>query len=109
MPWNNTVSSFQSAVTPRSCFVVGATGEVGKALVKQLLCSSAFERVVVLVRRPLNYTGPNKDILEEAIVEDFDGLETDGNAEKVRNCQFGFCALGTTRAKAGTAVPLRYS
>lgn len=64
MPWNNIVANFKSSLpAPRCCFIVGATGEVGKKLVEQTLISSAFEKVVVVTRRSIAYEGPNKDIL----------------------------------------------
>ena len=64
MPWNHSIATFQNHVpTPRSCFIVGASGLVGKCLLEETLNSNAFERVVVLVRRSLGYTGPNKDLL----------------------------------------------
>lgn len=63
-PWGTTISTFKNAVPgPRKCFVVGGTGEVGKCLVKQILSSNAFDRVVVPTRRSLQYDGPNRDLL----------------------------------------------
>lgn len=44
-------------------FLVGATGEVGKHVLAQLLASPQFSRVVVLSRRPIDYDGPKKDAL----------------------------------------------
>ena len=44
-------------------FLVGATGEVGKCLFADLMASPRYEKVVVLVRKPLGYDGPRKEIL----------------------------------------------
>lgn len=64
MPWSNTVNNFKNSVSaPRHCFIVGATGEVGKCLLQQILSSNAFDKVVVLTRRSVAYTGPNKDLI----------------------------------------------
>lgn len=64
MPWNNTIANFRNSIpAPRTCFIVGATGEVGKFLVQEVLNSSAFDQVRVISRRSLGYTGPNQDIL----------------------------------------------
>lgn len=64
MPWSNTVNNFKNSVpAPRHCFIVGATGEVGKCLLQQVLSSNAFDKVVVLTRRSVAYTGPNKDLI----------------------------------------------
>lgn len=64
MPWSNTIANFRTVVpSPRSCFIVGATGEVGKRLVHHVLSASAFDRVLVIGRRPIGYEGPNVNIL----------------------------------------------
>ncbi len=40
-----------------SAFVLGATGETGKELVKQLLTSKLFSRLVLIGRREVDYEG----------------------------------------------------
>ncbi len=105
-PWKNTKANFKAAVpAPHSCFIVGATGEVGRCLVQETLSSNVFDRVVVVARRTLNYDGPNKDVLDERIIEDFDTLAE--HSQVFADCQFGFCCLGTTRSKAGSAGAFR--
>lgn len=44
-------------------FVVGATGEVGKCILAQLMASNEYEKVLVLSRRPVEYTGPRPEAL----------------------------------------------
>ena len=39
----------------KSAFVLGYTGEVGKELVKELLKSQIFQRVVLIGRRQVEY------------------------------------------------------
>lgn len=81
-------------VKMRSAVVVGATGLVGSALVKQLCENPYYISVTTLTRRPFSFSHKK---LENRVV-DFDVLqERDfGNAEDV------FCCLGTTRKKAGS-------
>ena len=39
----------------KSAFVLGATGEVGKELVKELLKSNVFQKVILIGRREIKY------------------------------------------------------
>jgi oxidoreductase len=39
----------------KTCFVLGASGESGKALVKELVRLRPFERIVLIGRRKLEY------------------------------------------------------
>ena len=39
----------------KSAFVLGSTGEVGKELVRELVMSKVFSRVVLIGRREVNY------------------------------------------------------
>lgn len=78
--------------------VVGATGLVGSILTHRLVDSSHYERVKVLVRRPLGWQHPR---LQE-VQYDFDhpnGLLV--QADDV------FCCLGTTMKKAGSKDAFR--
>ena len=53
------------AAKSQSVFVLGATGEVGKELVKALLTQRVFSRVVLIGRRQINYDGDElyKDVV----------------------------------------------
>ncbi len=78
----------------KSALVIGATGLIGNLLTHQLVDSSFYDKIKVLVRRPLAWQHPR---LQE-VNFDFDrpnGLLT--QAEDV------FCCLGTTMKKAGSA------
>jgi uncharacterized protein YbjT (DUF2867 family) len=77
----------------KTAIVIGATGLVGAELVRQLLESPHYERVVTLVRRALPLEHPK---LQQEIF-DFDHPD----AAKVTGDDL-FCAMGTTLAKAGS-------
>ena len=79
----------------RIAAVVGATGLVGGHLVELLGESYAYERVIVLARRPIPGVG---DRIEVRTV-DFDALAVTAGDLAVDDA---FCALGTTRKKAGS-------
>ncbi|GFS26236.1 oxidoreductase HTATIP2 [Elysia marginata] len=80
-----------------SAFVVGYTGEVGKALVKDLNKLKIFKRVVLLGRREVTLdVGPE---IEQKVVN-FDKLEEE-HADLFTGLDVGFCCLGTTRGRAG--------
>ncbi len=79
--------------------VAGASGLVGRALVRRLLDDEAGPGVVAVVRRPLGIgSGRVKEV-----VADFGRL--DGLA--VPRARTAFCALGTTIAKAGSEAAFR--
>jgi uncharacterized protein YbjT (DUF2867 family) len=84
----------------RTAIVIGATGLVGKCIVKQLLEHPDYEKVVALVRRT---TGVQHPKYEEHIV-DFDHPET--FADRVRGDVL-FSALGTTRGQVGSVEAQR--
>ncbi len=78
--------------------VIGATGLIGDQLAHKLCQSAYYERVKVLVRKPLGWQHPR---LQE-ILFDFDrpnGLLT--QADDL------FCCLGTTMKKAGSKEAFR--
>jgi uncharacterized protein YbjT (DUF2867 family) len=79
----------------KTALVIGATGLVGKELVRQLLEDGRFGRVIVLVRRS---TGRSHPRLEEHLV-DFDNPP--GWHHLVRGDVL-FSAMGTTLKKAGS-------
>ncbi|KAM4896010.1 oxidoreductase HTATIP2 isoform 2-T2 [Sylvia borin] len=81
----------------RSCFVLGASGETGRALLRELLARRAFARVTLIGRRRLSL-GEAEAAVEQAVV-DFEQLGE--YAAAFQGHDVGFCCLGTTRAKAG--------
>jgi len=86
-----------------SVFVVGATGEVGKEVVKELARQVGIERVTLIGRRAVDLPAPdethNYTKFTQTIV-DFDKLATD-HASTFEGFDAGICTLGTTRGKAG--------
>jgi len=90
--------------------LLGATGETGKQLLRQLLAAPDVASVVTLSRRSLPSIDWGADIdtdeqqrlnakLDNRIVN-FDTI-TDSHSEDFKGIGKGFCCLGTTRAKAG--------
>jgi oxidoreductase len=86
-----------------SVFVLGATGEVGKEVVKELAKQSGIERVTLIGRRkvdlPASDDTSNYGKFSQTIV-DFDKLATD-HAAAFEGFDVGISTLGTTRGKAG--------
>ncbi|XP_045591952.1 oxidoreductase HTATIP2 isoform X3 [Procambarus clarkii] len=78
-----------------TALVLGASGEIGKQLVRELINNAAFSRITLVTRRQLDV---NSDKVEQKIV-DFEKL--DDYKEAFEGAQVGFCCLGTTRGKAG--------
>jgi uncharacterized protein YbjT (DUF2867 family) len=79
----------------RHALIAGATGLIGSHLLKLLLADSRYDRVTVLVRRPLKR--PHAKLHE--IVTDYSDLARHSTELAVDDV---FCCLGTTRAKAGS-------
>lgn len=75
--------------------VIGATGLIGSALLKQLIANKAFSQITAISRRPIELKA---DTLHN-VVTDFDQLDA------VRESFTGdclFCCMGTTRKQAGS-------
>lgn len=79
----------------KTALIVGATGLVGYELVKLLLASTEYVRVIIWVRKA---TGLSDKKLEEVVI-DFDKIEAYEIEDKVDHV---FCCLGTTIKKAKT-------
>ncbi|KAM6263405.1 oxidoreductase HTATIP2 isoform 1-T1 [Spheniscus humboldti] len=84
----------------RACFVLGASGETGQALLRELLARQLFARVTLVGRRRLS-VGEETGAAVEQVVVDFERLSE--HAAAFQGHDVGFCCLGTTRAKAGAA------
>ncbi|GAA4455754.1 oxidoreductase [Nibrella saemangeumensis] len=84
--------------TTKTALIVGATGLIGDLLTHRLVDSTVYEKVKVLVRKPLGWQHPR---LQE-VAYDFEhpnGLLV--QADDI------FCCLGTTMAKAGSKEAFR--
>jgi len=77
----------------KSALLVGASGLVGSELLNCLLGASEYEKVIIIVRKPL---GIKHAKVEEAVI-DFDDLAGNKDLFKVNDV---FCCLGTTIKKA---------
>jgi uncharacterized protein YbjT (DUF2867 family) len=85
----------------RSAMVLGATGLVGREIVRLLCADPGVSRIVVVTRRP--FVAPQDPKLEMKLV-DFDALDAAADAFAVDQI---FCALGTTMKQAGSEQAFR--
>lgn len=76
--------------------VIGATGLVGHQLVRLMINDERYDSVLLVVRKPHTLKDPK---VVELIVKDFDRLQDHKDA---MNGHDFYCALGTTRKKAGS-------
>ncbi len=88
--------------------VLGSTGAVGKALVKELVENSAFTHVRAITRRQFTFSLPpaststtSKPIFDTKIV-DFSNL--DAHKSELQGFEYIFITMGTTRAAAGSTA-----
>ena len=85
----------------RVALVVGATGLVGKALIRLLLSKDYYQKIIVLSRRELEI---KDNRIELVLLDDFDKMnEVAGKL----NAHDVFCALGTTLKQAGSKEKFR--
>ncbi|XP_045175092.2 oxidoreductase HTATIP2-like isoform X1 [Mercenaria mercenaria] len=86
-----------------TAFVLGYTGETGKALLKQLSGDNYFSNIVLIGRRQVDLG--DLQIADDGRftqrVIDFDEVEK--YADDFKGCDVGFCCMGTTRGKGGAA------
>lgn len=85
----------------RSVMLLGATGLVGREILRLLCAEPDVDRVVALVRRPIKAADDPKVRIE---VVDFDALESRAELFSVGQI---FCALGTTIKQAGSQPAFR--
>uniref|UniRef100_A0A7M4DY86 Protein HTATIP2 n=1 Tax=Crocodylus porosus TaxID=8502 RepID=A0A7M4DY86_CROPO len=83
----------------KSCFILGASGETGRVLLRELLAQQLFARVTLIGRRKLSPEEEELCIHVNQEVVDFEKL--DEYASAFQGHDVGFCCLGTTKAKAG--------
>jgi uncharacterized protein YbjT (DUF2867 family) len=79
----------------RTAVVTGATGLVGRELMKELLAKDYYTKIIVVGRRSIEI----KDNRIEEVIIDFDQIST--IADKL-NAEDHYCCLGTTMKKAGS-------
>jgi uncharacterized protein YbjT (DUF2867 family) len=82
----------------KTALIVGSTGLIGSYLLKKLLKSDHYQKVTVLVRKPLGIIHPR---LNQVLYE-FDRPF----ADKIRADDV-YCCLGTTKRKAGSKEAFR--
>lgn len=87
-------------MSAKSALIAGATGLTGSELVKVLLDDPAYDKVKVLVRRPLDMDHPKL----EQIHADFYQLKKYAERFDVDDV---YCCLGTTIRKAGSQKAFR--
>ena len=78
----------------KTALVVGATGVVGREIVRGLCEDENYDKIIVWVRRELNFS---HEKLETQII-DFDEIKDMPPRERDEI----FCALGTTMKQAGS-------
>lgn len=81
--------------------VLGATGLVGREIVRLLCADPGVDRIVVITRRP--FVAPHDPKLQMKVV-DFDALNSVADAFNVDQI---FCALGSTIKQAGSEPAFR--
>lgn len=79
----------------KTAVVFGATGLIGGNCVKQLLENDYYDKILLFVRRPLNFSDPR--VIQHII--DFNDLEKDSHL--IKGTHLFYC-IGTTRKKAGS-------
>ncbi|MBT2696480.1 NAD-dependent epimerase/dehydratase family protein [Bacillus sp. ISL-40] len=84
----------------KTALVLGASGLVGNELVKTLIQQNNYEKIHLLVRRPIEFNDPS---CEEHIV-DFDQLHKYQELFQVTDV---FCCIGTTIKKAKSKEAFR--
>lgn len=82
----------------KSVFILGASGETGKVLLKEILGQNLFSKVTLIGRRKLTFEEEAYKNVKQEVV-DFEKL--DDFASAFQGHDVGFCCLGTTRRKAG--------
>jgi len=89
----------------KTALVIGYTGATGREVVKALVETQRFEKVVLVGRRQVEFKDePRIEELEQRVV-DFDNLEK--HKEAFSGFDVVFCCLGTTRKDAGSAEAFR--
>ena len=80
----------------KNALIAGATGLVGNELMQQLLADPAYDKIIVLVRKPMSFQHPR--LIQQQV--DFEQL---GKLIPVLPVDEVFCSLGTTIKKSRVA------
>ncbi len=83
-------------MSSKKALIVGATGLVGKALVRHLLEKDSYQEIIILTRRELAI---KDNRLKVVLIENFDHL---ADYKDQMNAHDIYCTIGTTRKKAGS-------
>ncbi|TAJ12522.1 NAD-dependent epimerase/dehydratase family protein [Marinilabiliaceae bacterium JC017] len=84
----------------KTAVIAGATGLIGQCLMKHLIKSYSFSRIIILSRHHLKITDPKVDV----ITLDFETLPDLNIHEHIDDV---FCTLGSTQKKAGSKEAFR--
>lgn len=79
--------------------ILGSTGAIGKALAAELSRDAAYESVVAIARRPFSFEGVTPRFSLRVV--DFDAIGE--HAAEFKGFDHVYCAMGTTKAAAGSA------
>ncbi|XP_012933328.1 oxidoreductase HTATIP2-like [Heterocephalus glaber] len=82
----------------KSVFILGASGETGRVLLKEILEQNLFSKVMLIGRRKLTFEEEAYKNVNQEVV-DFEKL--DDYASAFQGHDVGFCCLGTIKSKAG--------
>ncbi|XP_072475448.1 oxidoreductase HTATIP2 isoform X3 [Notamacropus eugenii] len=82
----------------KSVFILGASGETGQVLLREILKENLFSKVTLIGRRKLEFAEEAYKHVRQEVV-DFEKLDEYSSA--FQGHDVGFCCLGTTRGKAG--------
>ncbi|XP_071121569.1 oxidoreductase HTATIP2-like [Mytilus edulis] len=92
------VDSKNTLKSDRMAFVLGYTGETGKALVKELSRRKVFKKVMLIGRREVQFEKDLGPEFEQKVV-DFDHLND--YKHEFQDLDTGFSCIGTSKAKSG--------
>ncbi|KAM8970641.1 oxidoreductase HTATIP2 isoform X1 [Sarcophilus harrisii] len=82
----------------KSVFILGASGETGQVLLREILKENLFSKVTLIGRRKIEFEEEAYKHVNQEVV-DFEKLDEYSSA--FQGHDVGFCCLGTTRSKAG--------
>lgn len=95
------MQAFRSpAVMSKTALIAGATGLVGGCLLRELLDSGLFKKVIVIGRNTVGYTHPR--LVERLVI--YNKL---GQSDSIFKVDAVFCCLGTTLREAGSREQFR--